>query len=92
MKQILLELDLATAAELDKIAPARSRKRSEFVRMAIRKAIWDLQEQETAKAYARMPQEPDEGVDDPDTWEKEPPPETVAEAKAKAKRRAKAKR
>ena len=55
MKQILLAIDDETARQLDAVAPARSRRRSEFVRMAIRKTLWELQERQTAEAYARMP-------------------------------------
>jgi predicted transcriptional regulator len=36
MKQLLNELDADTAARLQKDAPARSRRRSEFIRAAIR--------------------------------------------------------
>ncbi len=53
--QILIDLDLATAARLEKVAPARSRRRSEFVRAAIRKALWDLEERATGRAYAAQP-------------------------------------
>ena len=55
MKQILLEVDDETAARLDEVAPARSRKRSEFIRAAIRQALWQIQEQATEEAYRRQP-------------------------------------
>lgn len=55
MKQILLEVDDETAARLDEVAPARSRKRSEFIRAAIRRALWELQEQATEAAYRQQP-------------------------------------
>lgn len=73
MKQILLELDDGMAAKLEAIAPARSRKRSEFLRKAIQQAIWDLEEAATREAYERQPDstEPlsfDPGVWDPKAW------------------------
>jgi predicted transcriptional regulator len=57
MVQLLIQLDDETAAKLEKAAPARSRTRSEFVRMAIRKALWDLEEEATARAYREVPDE-----------------------------------
>lgn len=55
MKQILLELDDDMAARLDEVAPARSRRRSEFIRAAIRRALADAQEHATEQAYRRHP-------------------------------------
>ena len=55
MKQVLIELDDDTAARLDRVAPGRARRRSEFIRAAIRKALWEIEERETAAAYARQP-------------------------------------
>ena len=69
MEQIILELDSETATRLEQVAPARSRKRSEFLRMAIRKAIWDLEEQATAEAYARKPDSASDAYLDPEVWE-----------------------
>lgn len=43
------------AERLEAIAPARSRKRSEFLRRAIQEAIWALEEEATREAYARQP-------------------------------------
>jgi predicted transcriptional regulator len=55
MKQFLIELDDDVAARLESVAPSRSRRRSEFIRGAIRRALWDLEEQATADAYRRQP-------------------------------------
>jgi predicted transcriptional regulator len=55
MKQFLIELDDETAAQLEAVAPARSRRRSEFVRAAIRKALWDMRELAIEAGYARTP-------------------------------------
>jgi predicted transcriptional regulator len=70
MDKIILELDKETLTRLERVAPARSRKRSEFLRMAIRKALWDLEERETAEAYARMPDSAGDAYIDPRVWEK----------------------
>jgi predicted transcriptional regulator len=72
MKQLLIELDADTAARLDKVAPARSRRRSEFVRMAIRKALWELEERATAEAYARLPDTIGDAYVDARVWEAAP--------------------
>jgi hypothetical protein len=55
MKQFLIELDDEMAAQLEAVAPARSRRRSEFVRAAIRRALWEQRERATEAAYARTP-------------------------------------
>jgi metal-responsive CopG/Arc/MetJ family transcriptional regulator len=55
MKQILVQLDDRTAQQLEAAVPARSRKRSEFIRQAIAKALLELAERSTRAAYARMP-------------------------------------
>ena len=54
MKSLLVEVDDELASRLERVAPARSRRRSEFVRMAILKALWEAEEQATAEAYARL--------------------------------------
>ena len=55
MKQLLIEIDEEMAKQLEREAPSRSRRRSEFSRNAIRQALWDLDERATAQAYARQP-------------------------------------
>lgn len=70
MKQLLIELDPDTAARLERVAPARSRRRSEFIRAAIRRALWDLEEHATREAYARQPDSADDAYGDPDVWDR----------------------
>ena len=55
MKQILLELDDDTAARLDVVAPAQGRKRSDFIRKAIRQALLEAEDLATELAYRRHP-------------------------------------
>ena len=55
MKAVLIELDDDIAARLEQVAPGRSRRRSEFIRNAIREALWHLEEQATAEAYRQNP-------------------------------------
>ena len=55
MKAVLVELDDEVAARLEQVAPGRSRRRSEFIRNAIRQALWRLEEHATAEAYTQQP-------------------------------------
>jgi metal-responsive CopG/Arc/MetJ family transcriptional regulator len=55
MKRILVELDDQTALELERVAPARSRQRSELIRRALHRALWDEQERKTRNAYRGSP-------------------------------------
>ena len=68
MKSLLVEVDDDLASRLERVAPARSRRRSEFVRAALLKALWDVEEQATAEAYARHPDSPEPGFN-PTVWE-----------------------
>ena len=58
MKQILVRLSPGLARSLERVAPGRGRKRSEFIRDAILKAIWAAEEVHTEAAYRKWPQEP----------------------------------
>jgi len=68
-KQVIVELDDATAAELDGIAPSRARKRSEFIRQALRKALDEAAEKKMAAAYRMHPDDTEVGFFDPAVWE-----------------------
>lgn len=57
MKQVLIQLDDATAAQLEKVAPGSSRKRSEFLRGVIARALHETLELETRRAYEKWPDE-----------------------------------
>lgn len=72
MKQLLIEVDDELSAALEKVAPVRSRRRSEFIRYAIRQALWNLEEKRTAEAYKQQPDSADEIHLDPRVWEKPP--------------------
>lgn len=66
--QVLIELDAETLRRLELVAPARSRKRSAFIRAAIQKALWQLEEDKTRQAYLAEPDtEPVQF--DPGEWE-----------------------
>jgi len=71
MKQLLIELDDETAEKLEHVAPARSRRRSQFVRTAIRRALWELEEQATAEAYRIQPDSSEDAYVDARVWDRE---------------------
>ena len=76
-RQIIVELDEGTAEELERVAP---RKRSEFVRRALRQALDAEAERRMADAYRRQPDDGEPERIDPGAWEPqrpvraEPPP------------------
>jgi predicted transcriptional regulator len=69
--QVLIELDAETLRRLEAVAPGRSRKRSAFIRAAVQKALWELEEEKTRRAYLASPD--GEAVPfDATTWEPMP--------------------
>jgi predicted DNA-binding protein len=69
MKQVLVEFDDETLARLERVIPSRSRRRSQFIRSAVNRALWELEEQATAEAYRRLPDGPDDAYLDATVWE-----------------------
>ena len=78
MKQVLVEFDDETLARLERVIPSRSRRRSQFIRSAVNRALWELEEQATAEAYRRLPDASDEAYQDAAVWE---PGRTTGRAK-----------
>lgn len=58
-----------TAMRLARVAAARSRRHSDFVRTASHNALWDLEERQTAAAYLRQPDSASDAHVDPAVWE-----------------------
>jgi metal-responsive CopG/Arc/MetJ family transcriptional regulator len=69
MGKLLVEVDDEILMRLEQVAPDRSTRRSEFVSTALRRALWEVEEHETAEAYARQPDSADEAYVDPEAWE-----------------------
>jgi predicted transcriptional regulator len=63
MPSLLIHLDDATCKALDKIAPAKQRKRAEFIRQAVRAAIRDHEYARMREAYRRQPDSASEADD-----------------------------
>ena len=71
MKQILVEIEDSLARELERAAPASSRRRSAFVRTALRRELDRLVDARMAEAYKAQPDtEPPHF--DPRLWEPAP--------------------
>jgi hypothetical protein len=86
---VLLSIDAELAKLLERVAPAKSRKRSIFIRAALRKAILEAEEVRTREAYARLPDTSDDVPLDPGAWSEVPwveAPERVAKSRAPKKR------
>jgi hypothetical protein len=66
--QIIVELDAAMARELEAVAPARARQRSEFIRRAVRAALDRAAEERMRRGYQAKP-DAEPAYFDPDAWE-----------------------
>jgi Arc/MetJ-type ribon-helix-helix transcriptional regulator len=73
MKQVLLELPDELAEELEQVAPGRERKRSAFLREAVRKALDEVAEERMAAAYREQPDDTEPAYLDPEAWEARSP-------------------
>lgn len=71
-RQIILEIDNATARELEAVAPSRDRRRSEFLRRALRRALDEEAEVRMKEAYRRQPDDAAPVYFDPAGWEPAP--------------------
>jgi predicted transcriptional regulator len=64
MKSLLIQLDDPTYSALERIAPSAQRKRAQFIRAAIRRAIRETEEEHTRLAYLAHP----DSAADADDW------------------------
>lgn len=55
MPSVLIHLDEATSKALDRIAPPRQRKRSQFICQAVKAAIQNYEYARMKEAYRRQP-------------------------------------
>ena len=65
MPQVLVQFDEATLKAIDRVAPAAKRKRAEFIRKAVRDALFRRETERMREAYRLQP---DTGGD-ADVWE-----------------------
>ena len=65
MSQVLINFDDATLKAIDRIAPAAKRKRADFIRQAVKDAIFRLETERMREAYRIQP----DSIDDSEHWE-----------------------
>ncbi|HEY5922157.1 MAG TPA: hypothetical protein VIV11_10825 [Kofleriaceae bacterium] len=92
MKQILVQLHEPLAKLLDQVAPGRGRKRSQFIRQAIVRALMEVAEVQTRRAYEREPdRDDDDWWFDAEGWAPESeaihPPQPLRRTKRKVRKR-----
>ncbi len=69
VKTLRIEVDDEVMDQLERVGLSRSQQRFEFIAAAIRKALWELEERQTAEAYARQPDSAEDVYVDPLAWE-----------------------
>jgi predicted transcriptional regulator len=65
MSQILIHFDDATLRAIDRIAPAARRKRADFIRQAVKDAIFRAETARMREAYRLQP----DSAEGAETWE-----------------------
>lgn len=65
MSQVLIQFDDATLKAIDRIAPAAKRKRADFIRQAVKDAIFRWETDRMREAYRLQP----DSVEGSDTWD-----------------------
>jgi Arc/MetJ family transcription regulator len=71
MKRILIELDDACVRDLERVAPVKERKRAEFVRLAVRRAVDLALDRRTEQAYRAQPMAGDSTPSDLAGWDEQ---------------------
>ncbi len=69
MASLMVEVDDEVLGKLERVTSGQPTRTSEFVSLAIHKALWELEEQQTADAYALQPDSADDAYVDPEAWE-----------------------
>ena len=70
--KLRITIDDDTMQRLNRFVPGRPRLRSEFVRVAIQRALWEIEERHTREAYSQWPDSAEDAVFDPAVWEPRP--------------------
>jgi metal-responsive CopG/Arc/MetJ family transcriptional regulator len=68
MKTLVVTVEDEVVAELARVAPEHSQRLSEFVSMALRKTLWELEEQEAAEVYVHQPDSVEDAFVNEDAW------------------------
>ena len=65
MQKVLIQFEDATLEAIDRIAPAAKRKRADFIRCAVKDAIFRYEQERMRAAYRAQP----DSADDAATWD-----------------------
>ena len=65
MPQVLVHFDESTLKAIDRIAPAAKRQRADFIRKAVKDALFLRETERMREAYRLQP----DSADDADTWD-----------------------
>jgi metal-responsive CopG/Arc/MetJ family transcriptional regulator len=65
MPQVLIKFDQATLEAIDRIAPAAKRKRTDFIRSAVKDAIFRYEQERMREAYRVQP----DSAQDAGSWD-----------------------
>ena len=65
MSQVLIHFDEATLKAIDRIAPAAKRKRADFIRQAVKDAIFHRETERMREAYRLRP----DSAEGTETWD-----------------------
>lgn len=65
MPQVLINFDEATLLAIDRMAPAAKRKRAEFIRKAVKDALFQRETERMREAYLRQP----DSAEGADVWD-----------------------
>jgi metal-responsive CopG/Arc/MetJ family transcriptional regulator len=65
MPQVLVHFDQATLKAIDRVAPAAKRQRADFIRKAVKDALFQYETERMREAYLRQP----DSAEDADRWD-----------------------
>jgi hypothetical protein len=65
MQKVLVQFEETTLEAIDRIAPAAKRKRADFIRSAVKDAIFRFEQERMREAYRLQP----DSAQDADAWD-----------------------
>jgi hypothetical protein len=65
MQKVLVQFEEVTLEAIDRIAPAAKRKRADFIRSAVKEAIFRYEQERMREAYRLKP----DSAQEADTWD-----------------------
>ena len=69
MPQVLVHFDEATLHAIDRVAPAAKRQRADFIRRAVKDALFHRETERMREAYHLQPDVPSDAAGSAEVWE-----------------------